>query len=322
MRVARTDRGVANTFTALFLTAALGFAALVIDIGNGWQERRHVINSTDAAALGAVQDYVRGDNGCALSAGQLVTANNPDATMTGCAHSAPSSGTPGRVTVDATSEVNFFFAPALGISDTTVSSSTTASYDFASTIDGGLRPFGLCADALGALSPPVVPGNGRVYRIEYGKDAQPDSCGGNDVPGNWGILDFDGGANRNTDTKYWARNGYDGPVSIGDIIEGDTGAISNSLNSELNYLRTVDHFTLPVFDVANNNGANSEFRISNFVVVRLEDFEVTGNQDDRWLEIEFLSEVVQGTGGGPSGFGAFVVGVCAVDGVDIATACS
>jgi len=322
MRVTCSDRGATTAITALFLSAALGFGALVIDVGNSWQERRHLVTATDAAALGAVQDYVRGDNGCTLSAGPLVLANNSDATMSDCNHKPITQTTPGWVTVEAEANVNFLFAGALGFSDTDVTSSTTARYDFAATVDGGLRPFGLCLDALDALTPTIVPGNGEVYRIYYGKDAQPDSCGGNDVPGNWGILDFDGGANSANDTKDWVLNGYDGPVSIGDVIEGDTGAISNSLKSELDFLITVDHFTLPVFDFAVENGANSEFTINNFTVVRLIDYKVTGPQEDRWIELEFLDEVVQGGGGGPGGFGAYVIGICAVDGVDIPTACS
>ena len=318
-----SDRGAAAAIVVLFLTAALGLSALVIDVGNAWQERRHLTISTDAAALAAAQDYVRDINGCTVSAGVVVVSNNSEATMSSCANTAPAGSTPGRVTVEAQATVEYLFASALGFSDTTVSSSTTASYQSAGSVYGGLRPFGLCADALNSLMPAVVPGNGVVHRIYYGKDDQPDSCGGSDVPGNWGLMDFDGGANSQSDTKDWVLNGYDGEVFIGDIIEGDTGAFSPALATELNYLMTVDHFAVPIFDTATDNGANAEFRILSFAAVRLHDYMATGPEDDRWFEFEFLNEVVQGGGGGPTDhFGAFVISICAVDGVNPATACS
>lgn len=318
------DRGAATAIFVFFLSAALGLSALVIDVGNGWQERRHLTISTDAAALAAAQDYVKNINGCAVSAGSVVASNNSDATMSSCVNTTPAGSTPGRVTVEAEATVEYLFAGALGFSQTTVTSSTTVSYQSAGMVSGGLRPFGLCAGVLSTLTPTVVPGNNEVYRIYYGKDAQPDTCGdANDIPGNWGILDFDGGANSQDDIKDWTRNGYDGEVSIGDIIQGDPGAFSNALKTELNYLKTVDHFALPVFDIATGNGANADFRIERFAAVRLHDFKANGPEKDRYFEIEFLNEVVQGGGGGPTdGLGAFVIGICAVDGVDPATACS
>lgn len=318
-----SDRGVATAIFVLFLSAALGLAALVIDVGNSWQERRQLVTATDAAALAAAQDYVRDDPGCTLSAEAVVKLNNSAANMTSCIPVAPASGNPGRVTVTAEADVDFIFAGILGFADTTVSSSTTVNYDTASAITGGLRPFGLCSDIVASQTPTVVPGNGVIYRIYYGKDDQPDACGGEDVPGNWGILDFDGGANRQNDIKDWTRNGYPGTVTIGDNVEGDTGAYSNSLNNELNFLLTVDSFGLPIFDVATGNGANAEFHIVNFAAARLDGFKTTGPQADRYFDIEFLDEVVQGTGGGPAnGLGAYVIGICAVDGVNAATACN
>lgn len=328
MRVigATTDRGAASAIFALFISAALGLAALVVDVGNSWQERRHTVTATDAAVLAAVQDYVRGEPGCTASAPGSISANNPDAAMTDCTHVPPSGGSPGRVTVEAEATVDFIFANILGLASSTVSSSTSANYDVAGTVDGGLRPFGLCVDYLSELSPAMTPGNGVTYRIYYGRTAQVTNCNGGDpISGNWGILDFDGGSNSQNDIKDWTMHGYDGSVSIGDWIEGTPGSFSNSLNSELNHLiNNVDHFTLPIFSEYNDlPGGNAEFLIDNFAVVKLHGFKTTGSQDGRYIDLEFLDEVVQGTGGGPGpGLGAYVIGICAVDGVNPATACS
>jgi hypothetical protein len=322
-----SDRGVASTILVLFLSAALGLTAIVVDVGNSWQERRHLVTATDAAALAAVQDYVRDDLGCALSAPTFVTANNPDATMTSCVHVPPTAGSPGRVTVEAEATVDFIFANVLGIADATVSSSTSASYDLASRIDGGLRPFGLCADALAHLDPPMVPGNEVKYTIYYSKGDQTDSCGG-DVPGNWGLMNFNGGPAPSTELEDWTENGYDGSVAIGDWVGGNTGSFSQPLDQELQMILypNVDYFTLPLFSITNGEvGINAKFLIDSFVSVRLWSFDVgssNGPEGEKFLELEFLNEVEQGTGGGTgAGLGAYVIGICAVDGVDPAAAC-
>ncbi len=323
-RLRSRERGAVGMVTTLMLTAAIALSAVVIDVGTAWQERRHLVVSTDAAALAAAQDYLKDVDGCSATAPTYITSNNDEATMSSCAHTPRAGDDAGWVTVEAEATVDFNFARIVGVNDTTVASSTSVSYDNASAISGGLRPFGLCLDVLDDLDPPLVAGNGERYEIVYGKDDQPDSCGGEDVPGNWGVLDFDGGANKQKDIKDWVEKGYKGPpdVAIGDVIEGDTGAFSNSLRTELDVLMTVPHFALPIFDVATGNGANSEFTIANFAAVRLVGYKATGPEADRYLELEFVDEIVEGTGGGPpTDYGAFVIGICAVDGIDPAAAC-
>ncbi len=319
------ERGAASAIFTLFLTALLGIAALVVDVGISWQERRQVITATDAAALAAVQDFAHGTDGCASTAPQFVADNNPAATMTLCAHTPIGSG-PGWVTVEAEVDVDFIFAGILGFTETTVTSSTTAGYSSATLVDGGLRPFGLCRDFLDELDPPFAPGTGEIYRIYYGREAQASNCNAGDpIPGNWAVLDFDGGSNSQNDVKDWTENGYDGPVAIGDWIEGTPGSFSPALNSELNHLlNNVDFFTLPIFTEYNDlNGANGEFLMDEFIVVRLDDFKTNGSQNSRYIDIEFLNEVVQGEGGGgDNGLGAFVIGVCAVDGLNPSNECS
>lgn len=313
---------MAAALVAVGSVALLGISALAIDIGNAWQTRREMVTSTDAAALAATQDFITGTNGCLTTAPDYVNRNNGFATMTGCSHTIRTASTPGRVTVDAQTTVDFFFAPVLGINSTTVNSSTTVNYDSAARIDGGLRPYGLCTDIVTNLG--ATPGDGIVYRIFYGKDAQPNACNSNDnVPGNWGILDFDGGSNPCPDIQDWTEFGYPGSVEIGDWVEGDPGSFSPCVATELQHLvDNVDSFGLPIFGPYNDGGGgNAEFQIVDFRLVRLHGFETNGPQEDRYLDIEFLDGVVQGGQGGPTGSGANVIGICAVDGVDIATHC-
>jgi hypothetical protein len=102
----------------------------------------------------------------------------------------------------------------------------------------------------------------------------------------------------------WTESGYPGTVSVGDVLSGDTGAISNSLNSGLSYLKSSgETFALPVFDTITNPGANAQMHIVAFVLVKLVDYGVTGNQASRYLDVIFTNSVVSGP-------------CCATNGVD------
>jgi hypothetical protein len=149
--------------------------------------------------------------------------------------------------------------------------------------------------------------------IPYAKSS-PGDCGAN-VPGNWGVQDFDGGANSNSDTKNWLANGYPGLVTAPGTIPGDTGAFSNSLSSALNYLVSSQQvFQLPVYDAAAGNGSNAQFHIIDFVSVRLLAYLATGPEASRWLQLEFVSAPAQGTCcAHDTDTGTRVVFICAVD---------
>ena len=124
--------------------------------------------------------------------------------------------------------------------------------------------------------------------ISYTKDS-PDDCGTN-VPGNWGVLDFDGGANSNDDTKRLGRERLPGPRSDPARSPATPGAFSNSLGTALRSLVTSGEvFQLPVYDGADFNGSNASFNVIGFVSVVLIDFKATGPEAGRWLEIEFRS---------------------------------
>lgn len=321
MRVTRRtdERGVVGGIAALCLAVFFAMSALVIDVGNSWQQRRTAITATDAAALAAAQDFLNGSNGCVSTAETYLAANEDTATMTSCQHVAPSGSSPGRVTVEAEIPVTFIFAPIIGIDDDTVSSSTTVMYDNAGSINEGIRPFGLCLDTLLELG--AQAGDGVTYHLKFGKD-DPSNCGGAAVPGNWGILDFDGGSNSQSDIQDWTENGYDGEVAIGDVIAGTPGAFNGSLASALDELLLLDSFTVPIYQNATGNGSLAWFTVVDFGSVRLRGFGTRGAQDLRFLDLEFLDGNYQGGGGGSAtGYGAFVLGVCAVDGINAATAC-
>src|SRR6185436_18198193 len=134
----RTDeRGVVAIIVALLLVVLFGFAAFALDTGNTWQARRHLITATDAAALGAAEDFAKGTDGCAGTDDTLVSANFPGSSVSSCSRSAGTGA--GYVTVTATHDVEWNFARIFGANGRTITASTTAAWGSPVGLTG-LRP--------------------------------------------------------------------------------------------------------------------------------------------------------------------------------------
>jgi Flp pilus assembly protein TadG len=311
-RTRRDERGAVAVMVAIFLVMLMSMAAFALDSGNGWQTRRELITATDAAALAAAETYAQNGNGCAGVPSTFVSANVSAASVTGCAFSNLGAGA-GAVTVQAKTTVHYTFAGVMGIGDNDAHSSTTGAYGQPLGLTG-LRPLGLCV-ASSAYEQWLTSGMTTPFTatITYSK-ASPADCGAN-VPGNWGVQDFDGGANSSNDTKDWIQNGYPGTVVAPSVVPGDTGAFSNSLSSALDTLVSSGTvFQLPVFDSASGDGSNAQFHVIGFVSVVLLDYRANGAEADRYLKLQFVSHVAQGTCcAHGTDTGTRVVFICAVD---------
>jgi hypothetical protein len=320
------ERGVAAVLVAITLSALCAVGALALDLGNAWQTRRNLVTAADAGALAAAQDYAVGQPGCPTTGADYVTRNAPGATTTRC--EATVNGGSGSVLVEAEQEAGYVLAGVFGVDSQPVRAATIVRWGAPASITG-LRPFGMCIegehDFIDWLADPTTV---EVITITYGKDDNAAACNGGDaVPGNWGIIDFNGGSNSEAEVKDWILNGYPGHVTAGTYAgdcttepyacyEGSTGAFSNSINSALQSLvDSGEQFVLPLFDKASGTGANALFHLVGFVNARLVEFKTTGHQDTRSLTLEFQPGIVQGTCCDPTAIdtGLRVVEICAID---------
>lgn len=332
------DRGAIIVIVAIAMVGLLGATALAFDLGNAWQERRELVNATDAAALAGAAAFSLGNDGC-TEASNYVAVNDGGATTPEnfCAHDGD--GVAGTVSVEAEQFVDYAFAPVIGKDNVTIESETMARYGIPWNIFGQLRPFGLCwasfqTNTVGwDRSGPSAP-----VRMEYGNDdeGQADTCnGGANVPGNSGVLDFNGGSNSNEETKDWVRFGYEGLLASYTVIgfcgevdpselclEGSPGGLGGS-QTHLQWL--IDEevvFPLPVFDDVVGPGGNTMFRVAGFATVVLTGFQIQGGgQTARYLEFSFHTGTAQGECCDPGGIdtGVRTVQLC---GVETANGCA
>lgn len=318
------DRGVVAPLVMICLIMFFGLIALAVDGGRAWTIRRSLVTAADAAALAVAAASAEGDGAACDGAATWTQANSDWVTATTCVPPSSPGAASGTVTVTAAADFDYAFGAVLGTPEGSTQATSTARYGWPSAVSG-LRPIGLCIDhpAYQQWLADVAAGidsSATVYRIVYDKD-QPSHCGAS-VPGNWGLLDLDGGGNSNADLQAWMAYGYDGEVSLPIQIEGDPGAFGPSIADELDLL-VGEEFAILVFDSVSDGGggggsgpagANALFNISAFVGVHLHAHGLTGPQANRYLDVSFRHLTVTGTccGGGVD-TGLVVVEICTVD---------
>jgi Flp pilus assembly protein TadG len=275
------DRGAVAVMSALLMVALLGVAAFAVDMGIAYASKRELSVTADAAALAGAQAagiqlqtlYPSGTSCTNAVAGQLLSS------ATGAAsdvydeqrpqNSAAASVTVAcdgpdaidvRVVAEATHDT--VFGVVLGVDQLNPGSQSTARIS-GSRAYSGLRPFAVCDDNL------VRGDQTQTQRSQYAKKDLV-SCGPL-PPGNWGLVDFDGGGNSNADLADWTRYGYNGPVTVPNpALPGDPGIDTSApVKSALDSI-VGDVVLLPVAQAWNpGSGNNATFNMPSLTAVKI-----------------------------------------------------
>jgi hypothetical protein len=306
----RDERGISAIVTAIAMFGVLSSLLLSLDAGNVWQTRRAVVTATDAAALETARNAALFGPATACAGYKSALERNAGAGTEGvtCSVASGSTANTGYVTIEARKPVRVRFGGIYGQGDTTAFSSSSARWGHLTAVEG-LRPIGICINnehvasylGLGAADLGIHPSPG-VHRVMFTK-SNPTACGAN-APGNWGFLDYDGGANSSADLKHWLEFGYDGRVAIGDCDDqppvgtrcsGDTGSSGGSIGSTLDKLvASAQPFSVLVFDSVSGSGANVSYNAAAFLGVILRGYNVTGAQNARYFDFEFTRVINTG----------------------------
>ncbi len=284
------ERGAVGVVVAAILAVLIGFTALVIDLGWLFVVRGELQNAADAGALAGVVELVNNGEDYAQTMavafatedGQFRlnrTAPEADAVdvivlgpETLRVHIRRSAGTAAGPVPTIFSRI--WGRESMGAAAVAVS---TLDHHVVGTGPGNLMPFGIHEDMLDA------DGDGD-YDIGNSIDIYPYPWS----PGNFGLLDLDGGSNSNAETAYWIENGYDGIFIIpetGINVEGDPGISGGSLNGAIN-LRLGDTVFFPVFDQVTGQGANTIYHVVDLVGGIITGFQLTGAMNNRHFTLQ------------------------------------
>lgn len=261
MQRLRDDRGAVTVIVALLMVALLGFAAIAVDVGAMWAKRQQLQNGADAGALAIAQGCARNACGTPTQTAQnLANGNVTDGDVTASVLSLTS----GSVTVQDSGIRQHFFAPILGINQSTITTRASASWGSPS---GGTAvlplAFSYC-EFLGQTSggQPTGSNADTIYFPKSSTDPDTLPCTGpsnNIVPGGFGWLPADSGTCQATS-------------AIAGILYSDPG---NSVPSSCNPadFQAFQNKTvlLPIFDQSGASGSNAYYRVYGYAA-----FTVTG----------------------------------------------
>jgi hypothetical protein len=282
----RDDEGAVAVVVAVLSVVLILMAAFAVDLGNAYAVKRQLSVAADAAALDAAravavaesggQPILGGGRGCASWTPAQEAAAQQAAEVTAAATNAANdiSGEAVvdnvvvtcvgdervEVQVDNSRSLPVFFGGVADISGIEPARSATGAVIPRLSV-GGLRPYAACNSVVDAAS--ASPGTTFVMDL----DNQLGVCNST-VPGNWGIVDFDGGSNPTGDIEDWTEFGYPDPVSVSPpTLPGDPGANLAPIQGELDSI--IDEVVLfPVvsgYVAGTGGGSNGRFDVVGFI---------------------------------------------------------
>jgi hypothetical protein len=210
--------------TVVLLTAIIGMSALVMDVGSVMIEKYRLRNSVDAAVLAGGQELPMYPDAARSIATEYAEANG---------------AVPGRISVEidedscgirvtAEQTVDYKFARILGLSTKDVSQSAYAKLGAAGSVYNGIRPFAV-----------------EWGDFDYGESVTLKEGGGDGETGNYGAVALGlRGANSFMDN---IKFGYNGKLSVGDLIDTEPGNMSGPTVDGINYILGNDNATFENF---------------------------------------------------------------------------
>lgn len=214
----KSEKGAATIIIALCMTLLLGFTALVIDVGVITAEKSRISNAADAAALAGAQQLIRDKNNVYNIVNQYLQENGVDPVDAEIAISDSDT----TVSVSINKEVNYYFAGILGFDKGIVETEAVAICAPVIGIYEGFRPFAIEQQTLNFEE---------TYTLKEG--------GGGGSNGNYGGLALGG----NGASTYVSNiiDGYNGYLSVGDLVDTEPGNMSGPTSQGISTL--ISHCT-------------------------------------------------------------------------------
>ena len=301
------ERGQALVLTTIAMVMVCGMAALVLDVGNWFRDKRRLQGTTDAAALAGAQALPNDPSGAKNMALNYANANGGDVAAA-------------NIVITSQYEPNDTIAVDGQRNDPGIFSRVVGVLNANLTAHAKVR-VGPPAQAL-AVAPMVVHCNHSLiqncnnnHTPSFGVPTSlPFSALG--APGAFGMLNLDGsqGTVGTSKESAWISQGFDKYLGLGKY-QSDPGAkfSSSNIQSALDgRIGTVLLF--PVFKTLTGTGQNAEYDIIGWIGFHLTSYTVHGNSATlngyftSYIAHGILAQSPPGSGGVPSGnFGVYSI---------------
>lgn len=280
------ERGSIMVLAALGATAAMGFAAISLDVGRLYAARQRVIDVCDAAAIAGAQE-LPDDSGAAIaSARDFLARNGLDPSTSSIAVSAD--GT--RLTVQASDPVSSTFGKVLGIGTSMITGSSTIEVGVTGSVTGAV-PFGVELTSFET---------GEEYVIKLGSSSPGPHQGNFHAIALGGL----GGSNY----REMVKKGYSGVIEVGDEIETEPGNMVGPTKDGLRARFDLDPYAtfdsvsinsprvlkVPLVTSFTSCNGRSMVRVLGFAAFFLEDRNICGEIHGRFMKVLGEGEMCAG----------------------------
>jgi len=266
--ITKRENGQAMVLTVMFLAGLLGMAALVLDVGSWFREKRQLQLTADSAALAGAQSLPGSPANATSVALQYATTNGRPLVANDVAITSDFSAND-TITVQAHSNAPGFFSKLFGINTVKVGASAAAR----AALPGQAM---YVAPMVVNKQHPLLSGSGcPCYHQSTSLDYDPMGA-----PGAFGMLNLDGesGGTLGSSTEaQWILQGFNKYLPLGDY-QSDPGAKFSSGNVQSALQDRIGTVLLfPVFDTLTGTGQNAVYNIVGWVGFHLDGYVVHGN---------------------------------------------
>jgi len=297
----KSERGQAFVLAAVAMVMCMGMAALVLDVGNWFRDKRRLQGAVDAAALAGAQSLPDDASGAQSQALSYANKNGGDVAGANIVITSQYQ-TNDTITVTGQRNDPGIFSRVIAIPGADITAKAAARV-------------GPPAQALHVAPMVVYCGHSLIQNCNNNHTPQfnvpttmdYDPMG---APGAFGMLNLDGenGTIGSSTESAWITDGFDKYLGLGKY-KSDPGAkfSSNNVQSALDgRIGTVLLF--PVFQTLTGTGQNAQYDIIGWIGFYLQSYDVHGNSATlhgyftQYIATGILSKHSPGSGGVPSSF--------------------
>ncbi|MDQ3822735.1 MAG: pilus assembly protein TadG-related protein [Actinomycetota bacterium] len=305
MNTRRDQSGQAFVLTVLFMTALVGMAALVVDLGSWFRQHRQLQATADAAALAGAQELPGSTGDARAYALDYADDNTKDLQSVTVTFST-------GVEQDDTIHVHVkkpapgIFAKVFGVDSVNEGAKASARV-------GGMQSAKYVAPIVVKSTHPMLNECGGPCLGPGYETTLPVSDTG--APGSFSMLNLLGGSGTAgaSELADWIKHGFDEELPIGGYysapgVKFNAHDIQEALGVRMNSPTPVMMF--PVYDTLSGQGANAEYHIIGWAPFYITGYEAHGNDGSitgYFTEMIWYGTLATSSGGGGPNFGARTV---------------
>jgi secretion/DNA translocation related TadE-like protein len=304
----RSQRGQATVLTVVFVTALLGMAALVLDLGSWFQAQRQTQSAADAAALAAAQ-ALPASTGDASSLATSYVAKNGAGTVSVTFSSENVAND--TVSVHVSRSAPGFFAKLFGISSVDVGAKATARASgldearYVAPIAVNYRHPMLNCDTFNGKPVPC-----------FGEETQLDlvdlhDSGSRNAAGSFGLINLDRNETGNigaSTLSEWVIHGFDRYMAIGSYDAAPSANFNNSQFLDAFDIRHGADLLFPIYKTITGPGSNAQYDVVGWVGFKVTSLTANGSKGVvRGKFTKVIWEGIQSKDGAGLNYGAVAI---------------